>query len=482
MMVAPIATLAAPQPAPPAAAPAPGFGALLQAVAAPGAVPEEVILCEPSATAPPATPTAVAAGTGKSDPRPLREEEPSTLAGEDEASSLVRPQAPTAATGARRAANEEGLPPRRERRVRQEEANLALVATILMPVGAPVATRAEAAAWSLKVDPPVGTTPRNVQGPIIMFAEIAPAITTAADFAADPTAAGAQALAVALGDFGKPGAPPTIAGMKSIVVPMLPPTTTGPTDRAVPHAASAAIIEYPVEAIAAAGTAPPTIVAATSASKTPAMADAAASSDAAPIKVPTPGAAAMPAGLLRKPGGRGEPLEAAHTTVAILLPPPPSGLSVPTLPHRVLASPQPTATTSVIAAIATEADPAAPGFRVDSAALGRIDVALHGDPGQIASLPERLHVHFAVERSATAVLIAESGDRLNRALATTGARLESVSVAVQPRDENAQHSGSAPRDSSSDAPRRDEAQPPRRAAVRAASLQPDEPATRDRFA
>ena len=121
-----------------------------------------------------------------------------------------------------------------------------------------------------------------------------------------------------------------------------------------------------------------------------------------------------------------------------------------------------------------EPPPKAPSstFAIDSVALGGVEVGI--TPGHRSA--ERLAVHFAVERAATATLIAESSEQLDRALAAAGARLDSLSVA--PRSEPT--TGFGQRDPGSDAPRRDPRPPPRRPPppVPTARVEP----RRDRFA
>ena len=112
-----------------------------------------------------------------------------------------------------------------------------------------------------------------------------------------------------------------------------------------------------------------------------------------------------------------------------------------------------------------------PTFAIATPALGEISAAVTASHD---STGERLHVHFAVERDATAALIA-GHDGLDRALAAAGARLDTVSVEVRSSTER----------SSSDAPRPDARAPdpdrPRRPPPRSPQLRVAAPG-RDRFA
>lgn len=74
------------------------------------------------------------------------------------------------------------------------------------------------------------------------------------------------------------------------------------------------------------------------------------------------------------------------------------------------------------------ADNGAPGFRIDSQSLGPVSAALT----QPSAASERLHVHFTVDRAATAALIASGSDRLEQTLSATGMRLGSLAVAIGP--------------------------------------------------
>ncbi|MGI4880048.1 MAG: flagellar hook-length control protein FliK [Janthinobacterium lividum] len=87
-------------------------------------------------------------------------------------------------------------------------------------------------------------------------------------------------------------------------------------------------------------------------------------------------------------------------------------------------------------------DPAPPrpaDFAIETPALGAVgaEVTRRGHPAGDA-----LHVHFAVDRSGTAALIAGAGDGLAEAVAATGNRLEAVTIEVRGGTTAAESSGS----------------------------------------
>nr|WP_295658613.1 hypothetical protein [Polymorphobacter sp.] len=99
---------------------------------------------------------------------------------------------------------------------------------------------------------------------------------------------------------------------------------------------------------------------------------------------------------------------------------------------------------------------------------------------------DALHVHFAVDRSGTAALIASSSEGLERAVVSTGNRLDAVTIEVRGATTAAASSGSDPAGSAGhrgDAPRHRPAtqSPPQATSTRARSPA-IKPVVRDRFA
>jgi hypothetical protein len=99
-------------------------------------------------------------------------------------------------------------------------------------------------------------------------------------------------------------------------------------------------------------------------------------------------------------------------------------------PLSLAAGPLPLAATAAPAATAAAPVPMprSSGFSVDTPALGPVGAELtHRDRHDGSAL----HVHFAVDRSGSAALIASASGNLGRTLAATGNRLDAVTVAVR---------------------------------------------------
>lgn len=121
----------------------------------------------------------------------------------------------------------------------------------------------------------------------------------------------------------------------------------------------------------------------------------------------------------------------------------------------------------------------APGIalRIETRALGFVAVQF----AQTHPQPDRLHVHFVVERANTAELIVISREGLDRAIAGSGAKLDGVSVTSGTGNSPAGSQGSTMSDSSSRSPRRDQDETEERQRIEIARGVVPLP-TRDRYA
>lgn len=134
------------------------------------------------------------------------------------------------------------------------------------------------------------------------------------------------------------------------------------------------------------------------------------------------------------------------------------------------------------------AEAGASGFSIDSQWLGPVSAAL----SPLNAVGDRLHVHFTVDRAATAALIAGDSDRLDATLGAAGMRLGSLAVAVGPHPALGQSASSLPwssSDSAQNSASRSDAHDPRRGQPDPSGNRPQPtrshaPAalTRDRFA
>lgn len=127
------------------------------------------------------------------------------------------------------------------------------------------------------------------------------------------------------------------------------------------------------------------------------------------------------------------------------------------------------------------ASPQPAGFAVDTAALGAVGAEVtHRD-----RYTEALHVHFAVDRSQTADLIAGASEGLGRALAAVGNRLDAVTVELRGGVPSGTNSGSNPAfggaTAHGDDPRRHAPTPQPSAPLRIRTPL-TQPVVRDRFA
>lgn len=88
-----------------------------------------------------------------------------------------------------------------------------------------------------------------------------------------------------------------------------------------------------------------------------------------------------------------------------------------------------------------DVEPHGAGFVVDLPVIGGVGAEVSH---RASSSGDALHVHFAVERPTTATLIADRSGGLDRALALTGVRLDTVSVEVRGGIEVNQAGGGEP--------------------------------------
>ena len=105
--------------------------------------------------------------------------------------------------------------------------------------------------------------------------------------------------------------------------------------------------------------------------------------------------------------------------------PPPAPLLAPILGAN---EPSPRATATQLLQYAPSPISTPAGFAVETFALGGVAAEVTHRPGRP---DDRLSVHFAVDRDATAVLIARDSVGLDHALVAAGARLDTVSVEVR---------------------------------------------------
>jgi len=116
-------------------------------------------------------------------------------------------------------------------------------------------------------------------------------------------------------------------------------------------------------------------------------------------------------------------------------------------------------------------------LRIDTPALGFVAVQFAATHPQ----PDRLHVHFVVERATIAELIVIGREGLDRVLAGSGAKIDGVSVATGTGSPSAGPQGSTTFDSSSRSPRRDQRATEKRQRIEV-TLGAVPSTTRDRYA